>query len=114
MPVRSTQPVNKWSIQQAARWIKFCIRKGSYGVIDHAFEEANNDDLAMEEILECILIGQISHLEPGENRATRLPDMRVRFTLDKKLKSISAVVAVSDHDPNCVVITVWAKKKKIK
>lgn len=112
MSVRVNQPVSKWTINQAAKWMKHCVRTDRYSVTQHFLDEAQNDVISLFDAIECIRCGKISNWEPGEHPVTRQSDMRLRFTIEKKLKSIAVIVAISDHNPNSVVITTWALQKR--
>lgn len=104
--------VVKWNKLQAARWIKQCIRDGNVRFTSHFFDEARKDSISTGDATECILEGLAANWEPGEDPATSLPDMRMRFMLERRTKSLAVVVAVSDHDPDCIVITTWKLVQK--
>lgn len=107
MASKPKSPVETWNKLQAARWIKQCIKDGNVRFTSHFFDEARNDSISTDDATECILEGLAANWEPGEDPATRLPDMRMRFSLERKTKSLVVVVAVSDDDPDCIVITTW-------
>ncbi len=113
MASKPTSPVRKWSKIQAAHWIKECVRKGNFRYsVKHFFIEAAKDGISTDDALKCILEGKACDWEHGTDPHTHLPDMRLTYKVERRVKSIAVVVAVSDHDPDCVLITTWEIKRK--
>ena len=78
----------------------------------HGKKRESEREISPVEVLECIARGDAIHWEAGFDPHAKSPDMRMRFQLAMKTRAIAVVVAVSDFEPDVVVVTLIVNPKR--
>jgi hypothetical protein len=110
---RPSTPVEKWAKLQAAKWIRSAVKNGcvEFSYSRHSQDRGLERGVSPDDAVECINSGNAIHWEPGFHSASQKADMRMKFEQVKRTKTISTVVAVSNENPDVIVVTLISKAR---